>query len=699
MATILEPSRILASRATALDVFRRTLALAGATDPQLPDRLTRLFLRPRALQEALLSSLGPLLLQAVVAGVLEERILLLRSAQRGWIFARLSARPLKEVAWPEPIARGVFLDDPEDHVSTGEITSEALFRLTRPRVLIAALCHPEVFPIPRFPLGISDLARALRLGLQGEVTLADMQLGLSLPDLLHQIETGQPDIIGISATFGQHDLLESLADQIRERESQALLVLGGSLCALNAARLLDRYPSALVACGAGEVTMRDIVESWHGDRDVSGIRGIFSKAYRHNASVHFLPELDLLEETLERRGVMQLESSRGCTHACSFCPRGHKGAWAGEEADQMEAVLAAVGDVFEERPEIARKIFLVDEEFVGHDRDGEGALRALQVAQRLWSHGFHWETSARLDQIYRADRGPAWHVERMRFWIRLRELGLDRCLFGLESGVDSVLERFNKKTTARQNVLALRLLSACGIPIRCTYITFDPLMSLSELEESYRFQGRRDLLLLPAGSMPPEALYEAIQDEAFVASHAQGVPLYTSISYMLVSMECLLGSPYLKKVEEAGLAREEMPAMGRRNAVYRDPLIGRMSDCAQRWVDRNFSFDYALKSLEKITARGERAALRRLRALLKDFSYHLLGRLLEEARPTADAKESDFFVVMDLLFAELVLAFERLLDGVLGSVTPANRAILQREHGLWSRRHSWDLINPPEGRP
>ncbi|HKH46184.1 MAG TPA: radical SAM protein [Thermoanaerobaculia bacterium] len=691
MTTTLEVRRAPAPQADLLEVLRRSLALAGSADPHILSHAARHLLRPRALQEALLSSLGALLHQAVVVGALENRLLLLETVRRGWIFAHLGARPLQEIAWPEPIARGLFVERPEDPVSIGEVTPEALFRLTRPRVLLVALCHPEVFPLPRFPLGISDLARAIRLRFQGQVALADMQLGWTIPDLVRRVEADRPDVIGISATFGQYDLLECLADQVAEHASRALLVFGGSLCALNAARLLGRYPDALVAHGAGEVTMQDVVESWHGDRKLADVRGIHAKGPQNGLSPNVLPELDLLEETLDNRGVMQLESSRGCTHACSFCPRGHKGVWVGEDADEMDVILGAVGDLFAARPEMARKIFLVDEEFVGRDRQGEGLHRALQVARKLWSHGFRWETSSRVDQVYRPDRGRAWHVERMRFWTRLREQGMDRCLFGLESGVDSILERFNKKTTARQNALAIRLLSACGIPIRCTYITFDPLMSLSELAESYQFQGRKDLLLLPQFSMPFEALFEAIQDDEFAAENAQGAPLSTSISYMLVSMECLLGSPYLRKVEEAGLARDEMPAMGRRNAVFRDPLIGLMSDCAQRWIDRNFSFDYALKSLEKITAGQERAALRRARALLKDYSYRLLGKLLEQA--AAPGQTPDFSGVMDLLFAELVAAVERLLEVISGSVVPPNRAILQRELRAWSTRTSWDLIN------
>ncbi len=42
--------------------------------------------------------------------------------------------------------------------------------------------------------------------------------------------------------------------------------------------------------------------------------------------------------------------------------------------------------------------------------------------------------------------------------------GLRRCLFGVESGVSSILERFNKETTGAQNALAIRTLTALGVP-------------------------------------------------------------------------------------------------------------------------------------------------------------------------------------------------------------------------------------------
>jgi hypothetical protein len=80
-------------------------------------------------------------------------------------------------------------------------------------VLLATLYHPEYFPLPRFPLAISDLARAARCTLTGQTELMDMQLGVTLDEITTTMATNRPDILGVSATFGQRHLLE--ADQHR----------------------------------------------------------------------------------------------------------------------------------------------------------------------------------------------------------------------------------------------------------------------------------------------------------------------------------------------------------------------------------------------------------------------------------------------------------------------------------------------------
>jgi radical SAM superfamily enzyme YgiQ (UPF0313 family) len=692
-------------------LIRDALDMAGFQSAGSGDLATLVAVQataPRAMAGLLRSRLHLPFDGVVVAGPLDKRLLFLKEPAGTWILLSLSDSPLSDVRWPPKLADQLTIADPDRRLSRLQLTANGLHRLTRPRIALVALYHREVFPLPRFPLGISDLARSIRAGLEGDVYLIDMQLTPDLDSVVNAVTEYSPDILGISATFGQYDVLTSILSRLEAHALEPpLVVFGGSLSALNQEMLLERYPESLVAHGPGELPMRDLVAYWHGDVGLDRVRGV---SYRSGLSTvvtsridnrayeDILPELDLLRPTLEHHGVMQLESSRGCTHACSFCPRKHKGVWSGDDPASLDSILPDLADIYAAHPHIARKLYLVDEEFIGHDLGGPESARAEAVARRLYRAAFRWETSARVDQVYRPDRGRDWHVRRIELWKTLLEHGLDRCLFGVESGVDSILRRFNKHTTVLQNGMAIRILTACGIPIRCTYITFDHLMNADELLESQRFQGRTDLLMQPMPHMRADDLFDALHDETFVRRHTTGQPFYVSISYMLVSMECLLKSPYLKLVESEGLADDVLPSMGRRNARFRDPRIGLLSQWAQRWVDRNFSFDYTLKSLEKITEGDERAGVRRLRVLVKRSAYDLLRTMVALTREDLGARPVDRALRRDVdtHFQQLSSTIERELPDVLDHLREERRQILSSEYRRWSTRRSWDLINAPD---
>jgi hypothetical protein len=90
-------------------------------------------------------------------------------------------RPLRTTSrhrpWPAWTKGHLHLAEPEQWLSPAEITEEGHHRLLRPRLRLTSL-HPENFPLPRFPLAISDLARAARATLLGRVELMDMQLSI-----------------------------------------------------------------------------------------------------------------------------------------------------------------------------------------------------------------------------------------------------------------------------------------------------------------------------------------------------------------------------------------------------------------------------------------------------------------------------------------------------------------------------------------
>jgi radical SAM superfamily enzyme YgiQ (UPF0313 family) len=675
-----------------------------------------LSLEPHRLRHSLEAALAGTAGRVCVAGTLDRRLAFIERRDGRWVAADLSGQPHQTRAWPAWTSGQIKLEAPGSWLSLARLDEQAVNRLTRPDVLLAALYHPEYFPLPRFPLGISDVARAARSTLLGSVRLADMQLGVTLEDLIRQVSTGEPDILGVSATFGQHDLMVALLDAAYRLPRPPLVIVGGSLTARNERLLLERYPRLLVARGGGEATIEGLLAHWHGDLDLDQVPGLgFNGAARggglaitrrrtakpvtRDATADIFPELDLLSATFGHHGVAQLETSRGCTNFCSFCPRGHKGLWAGAAPERLPWMLAQMRRVFDRYPHVSRTVYLVDEEFIGRDHDA--ADRALEVARVVHEAGFRWESSCRVDQVVRLDQGPAWHAGRVQMWRELVRRGLRRMLFGVESGVDSILQRFNKETTSYQNALAVRTLSALGVPTRFTYITFDHLMTLEELKATYAFQGRTDLLLRPMPQLSAEEIVHGVRDEAFAAEAATGQPLHTAISYMLVSMECLIGAAYTRKVQAAGLAGAVRPSMGRVDGGFADWRIGVASYWAQLWVDRNFALDYTLKSLEKVLDGQPRGTARQARVVLKDAAYTVLGEMIAavEAQPLADADRGQERLSARIgatLDAQIQVLRARMADSVqqVAATLPAQHVrMLHTEYQRWEAAPGWRLIN------
>lgn len=265
------PDRALRAR----DRLLYAVAQATGVAPALTGRLWSVPLtEPARLCDALTDCVGDNR-TVVVTGALDRRLVLIENEVGGWwTAADLSGKPHDTRTWPDWTTGHLTLAEPEGWLSPAEITPEGQRRLLRPRLLLTSLYHPEYFPLPRFPLAISDLARAARATLLGHVELMDMQLGVSLEDVIERVTAGGVDVLGVSATFGQHDLMTRLLDAVTSLDNPPLVIAGGSLTARNERILLERYPRLLIGRGAGEPTIADVLSHWHGDLEVEQIRGV-----------------------------------------------------------------------------------------------------------------------------------------------------------------------------------------------------------------------------------------------------------------------------------------------------------------------------------------------------------------------------------------------------------------------------------------
>ena len=688
------------------------------------------FLSPVIFRQRLADGLSLGVEEIIIAGPLDARLILIQADTDSWIALNCASNNIGYLNELADLQKNITKDFAPPFFRLVTPNEKVIRRLTEPTVYLVALHRHEIFPLPRFALGISVLASTLRREYSGQVIMDDMQLGRSVDDVVESIRSSNPELVGISATFLQHHLLDDLLTQLQVgKKDSPQVVLGGSLPVLILKELLERWPMIWVCIGQGERTIVDIVSWWRGDMRKEEIAGLAyfdgfniqrNPEARGNSLVNFTPELDLLDATLNCNGVLTLESSRGCTNACTFCPRAHKGEWIGAEINAFDGILDDISRVFDKHPTIARKIFLVDEEFIGCMDHGTELDRASSITDRLFERGFRWESSTRIDQVVNPRKNIAWHCARVKFWRRLRKQGLDRCLFGLESGVDTILTRFNKHTTSEQNIRALRTLSACGVPIRCTYITFDQLMNFDELVDSFLYMGRKDAVLNACSDLSPERLVDAVCDDEFIFENALQQPIYSTIPYMLVTLEVFEGALYQKNT--IGKARAQSSGrslnLGTVDLEFVDPHIGLISEWAQRWIDRNFSFDYTLKSLQKVTGNEQRQCLDQIRFLLKQSAYTWLGYVLIASTGDRELLDGiDYSIISSMgalrrdhplildeassamislgnnLFGDLLNKIENDFEKTLRYISREHRAILQREHERWASRTEWELLH------
>lgn len=183
---------------------------------------------------------------------------------------------------------------------------------------------------------------------------------------------------------------------------------------------------------------------------------------------------EMLTQNSRGSNSAYLVASRGCYASCTFCSihqiyGDHNVVRRSPEsiADEMQSVKDRYG--------VSRFSF-VDDLFIMPSPNG---IR--------WVHDFcDLLTERKLEVNFYAEmRADTIEKSLVR---RLMDVGMHRLFIGAESGVDSVLLRWDKGTTVEDNNRALRELREVGMAphqINFGYIMFDPEMTFAELKEQY----------------------------------------------------------------------------------------------------------------------------------------------------------------------------------------------------------------------
>ncbi|MHB8910319.1 MAG: lipid biosynthesis B12-binding/radical SAM protein [Syntrophales bacterium] len=289
-----------------------------------------------------------------------------------------------------------------------------------------------------YPLGLDYVAGALTP--RHEVRIVDMNRATGPADLDAALREGAPDLVGISIrNIDNVDALaaksfipgyERLVRLVRQRTA-APIVLGGSGFSIFPGELMRLLGGDFGVVGAGEAISL-LIDALERGADPSVLPGIVIKGGAAGAPARWqgavtrrtCPDDAQLRFYLERGGILNLQTKRGCPFHCIYCTYPHI------EGRQLR--LIPPDEVAREARELqeigARYLFITDSAF-NADQD-----HSLAVAEAFRRHGLTIPWGA----FFAPTRPPD------GFYGLLAEAGLTHAEFGTESLCDPQLKRYGK---------------------------------------------------------------------------------------------------------------------------------------------------------------------------------------------------------------------------------------------------------------
>lgn len=347
-------------------------------------------------------------------------------------------------------------------------------------------------------LGLAYIAAVLRRD-GHDVEMLDGFLRRMKPrQLIEEILRREFDCLGITAYDVHKKILIQIARDVRKHRKDAIICAGGYFPTFWAEKLLPACPELdFVVRGEGEWVVSEVFgrmsrgEEW---RDVPGIAYLKDGSPVLNPMPPLIADLDSIPFAardefgrLPHGDPALVLSSRGCYHRCSFCSISSFYGLSGTHAprsrdpklvvDELEHLVETIG---------IREFVFADDNFIGPGaKNRERVMRFVEElkARKL---DIRFTIECRVDEVDES------------LLRALMEVGLFRVFMGLESGVQTQLDRYSKRITIDQSREAVKLIRSLGLETHFGFITLDPYVTLDEMLTNLEFV--RELKLSEAKS-------------------------------------------------------------------------------------------------------------------------------------------------------------------------------------------------------
>lgn len=300
-------------------------------------------------------------------------------------------------------------------------------------------------------------------------------LRLTKEDVLDRLKAWKPDILGfMMTTYMFRETLEWA--QFLKKNLKVPVIIGGYN--------LRVYPQESVSVDGPDFgcfnsaydTLPRLLTELEGQRRFQDVPGLI---YKENGQVlmtpygddpdfndypnparHLLPNDLYAEFTTERKNFTVMVTSKGCTNSCLFCEAGHTP----YNPRSPETVLREVDECYNKYN--IREIDFFDYDFCIDRRRIETICDGM-IKSRL---DIAWACRTRVDYVDES------------LLRKMRAAGCSRIYFGIESGVQEILDRLNKGITLQQIRDTVEATHGAGIKALGFFLVGSP----GETQETFR---------------------------------------------------------------------------------------------------------------------------------------------------------------------------------------------------------------------
>jgi radical SAM superfamily enzyme YgiQ (UPF0313 family) len=309
--------------------------------------------------------------------------------------------------------------------------------------------------------------------------------GYDFKDIERAMRNFSPDVVGQQTVFSNIKECHQIARITKQIDPRIKVVLGGPHSTIYPESFINSEEVDFIVHGEGEIVMKALVDSIGNGADYSKVSGLIWKdgerVVKNNAE-SYIKDLDTLplparhlfpvgkyraSSHLQGSRVMSMVASRGCPFRCTFC-------W--------------VPRSFGKKLRYRSPRHVIEEMRILKDQYGADSVRFWDdsfTASRKWINEFcdllindniniRWFCLTRVNLV---------NAEILR---KMKEAGCCQIFYGIESGVQRILNLIKKDITLDQAREAVKLTREAGIETTCAYMIGLPGETREDAEQTIK---------------------------------------------------------------------------------------------------------------------------------------------------------------------------------------------------------------------